>query len=131
MAVYKAPRFVEFVDELPKSNTGKVLWRELQRTGSARVMTMTVRYEVADGVATLTLDRPAQRNALDLTMRDGARAVRRAGASATARCARVVLTGAGGAFCAGGDLRGIRSAAARQRRLARAHEGRARLARAR
>jgi fatty-acyl-CoA synthase len=31
MAVYKAPRFVEFVDELPKSNTGKILWRELQQ----------------------------------------------------------------------------------------------------
>jgi len=31
MAVYKAPKLVEFVDELPKSNTGKVLWRELQQ----------------------------------------------------------------------------------------------------
>jgi fatty-acyl-CoA synthase len=31
MAVYKAPRVVEFIAELPKSNTGKVLWRELQR----------------------------------------------------------------------------------------------------
>jgi fatty-acyl-CoA synthase len=24
------PRAVEFVDELPKSSTGKILWRELQ-----------------------------------------------------------------------------------------------------
>jgi fatty-acyl-CoA synthase len=31
MAVYKAPRFVEFVAELPKSATGKILWRELQQ----------------------------------------------------------------------------------------------------
>lgn len=31
MAVYKAPRFVEFVAELPKSSTGKILWRELQQ----------------------------------------------------------------------------------------------------
>jgi fatty-acyl-CoA synthase len=31
MAVYKAPRFVEFVDRLPKSSTGKILWRELQQ----------------------------------------------------------------------------------------------------
>jgi len=31
MAVYKAPRFVEFVTQLPKSNTGKILWRELQQ----------------------------------------------------------------------------------------------------
>jgi fatty-acyl-CoA synthase len=30
MATYKAPRIVEFVDSLPKSSTGKILWRELQ-----------------------------------------------------------------------------------------------------
>ena len=30
MAAYKAPRIVEFVDALPKSSTGKLLWRELQ-----------------------------------------------------------------------------------------------------
>lgn len=35
MAVYKAPRFVQFVDELPKSNTGKILWRELQQRENA------------------------------------------------------------------------------------------------
>jgi len=30
MAAYKAPRIVEFVDTLPKSAAGKILWRELQ-----------------------------------------------------------------------------------------------------
>ena len=30
MAVYKAPRIVQFMDSLPKSGTGKILWRELQ-----------------------------------------------------------------------------------------------------
>jgi len=30
MAVYKAPRLVEFVDALPKSGSGKVMWRQLQ-----------------------------------------------------------------------------------------------------
>ncbi len=30
MAAYKVPRTVEFVDSLPKSATGKVLWRQLQ-----------------------------------------------------------------------------------------------------
>jgi fatty-acyl-CoA synthase len=30
MAAYKVPRIVEFVDELPKSGSGKILWRELQ-----------------------------------------------------------------------------------------------------
>jgi len=30
MATYKAPRIVEILDVLPKSGTGKILWRELQ-----------------------------------------------------------------------------------------------------
>lgn len=30
MAVYKSPRIVEFVTSLPKSGSGKVMWRELQ-----------------------------------------------------------------------------------------------------
>ncbi|MBI5276507.1 MAG: AMP-binding protein [Burkholderiales bacterium] len=35
MAVYKAPRFVELLDALPKSATGKVQWRELQEAARA------------------------------------------------------------------------------------------------
>lgn len=35
MAAYKAPRIVEFVDALPKSSTGKILWRQLQEVGKA------------------------------------------------------------------------------------------------
>jgi len=30
MAAYKAPRLVEFVEHLPRSGSGKILWRELQ-----------------------------------------------------------------------------------------------------
>jgi len=30
MAAYKAPRIVQFVDALPRSGTGKVMWRQLQ-----------------------------------------------------------------------------------------------------
>ena len=30
MAAYKAPKLVEFVDALPKSGSGKVMWRLLQ-----------------------------------------------------------------------------------------------------
>jgi fatty-acyl-CoA synthase len=30
MAAFKAPRIIEFVDSLPKTATGKILWRELQ-----------------------------------------------------------------------------------------------------
>ena len=32
MAVYKAPRIVRFMDSLPRSGTGKILWRELQES---------------------------------------------------------------------------------------------------
>ena len=31
IAVYKAPRQIQFVDTLPKSSTGKIAWRELQQ----------------------------------------------------------------------------------------------------
>ena len=36
MAAYKYPRFVEFVDSLPKTGTGKVFWRKLQEEENAR-----------------------------------------------------------------------------------------------
>ena len=35
MAVYKVPRLIEFVDALPKSGSGKVMWRALQERESA------------------------------------------------------------------------------------------------
>jgi fatty-acyl-CoA synthase len=36
MAPYKSPRIVEFVAALPKSGSGKVLWRSLQEQENAR-----------------------------------------------------------------------------------------------
>ena len=36
MAAYKSPKIVEFVDALPKSGTGKILWRELQEKEMAQ-----------------------------------------------------------------------------------------------
>jgi fatty-acyl-CoA synthase len=36
MASYKAPRIVEFVSSLPKSGTGKILWRQLQEAEASR-----------------------------------------------------------------------------------------------
>ncbi|WP_144106988.1 long-chain fatty acid--CoA ligase [Paraburkholderia sp. BCC1886] len=36
MASYKAPRIVEFVTSLPKSGSGKILWRKLQEDDAAR-----------------------------------------------------------------------------------------------
>jgi enoyl-CoA hydratase/carnithine racemase len=63
-----------------------------------------VRYEVENGVAWLTIDRPEVRNALSAAVRAGLwDGVRRFNEDAGA--AVLVLTGAGDkAFCAGGDL---------------------------
>jgi fatty-acyl-CoA synthase len=36
MAVYKVPRVVQFADALPKSGSGKVMWRSLQEAESAK-----------------------------------------------------------------------------------------------
>ena len=59
-----------------------------------------------DGVAVLTMNRPERRNALSGEMLDGmARALDYAERAASVRC--VVLTGAGGGFCAGGDVKGM------------------------
>lgn len=61
---------------------------------------------VDDGVATLTLNRPDAKNALG----DELKAALGEAVPALARdpaVRAVVLTGAGGAFCAGGDLRGM------------------------
>ena len=64
-----------------------------------------VRYEVDDGVAWLTIDRPEARNALSQAVRDGLWAgARRFQLDETA--AVLVLTGRGDqAFCAGADLK--------------------------
>ncbi|MGH2417359.1 MAG: enoyl-CoA hydratase-related protein [Candidatus Limnocylindria bacterium] len=65
----------------------------------------TIRLEVANGVATITLNRPDSLNALNATMRgellDALRAIRRDDAVRA-----VVLTGEGRGFCSGADLRG-------------------------
>jgi methylglutaconyl-CoA hydratase len=62
------------------------------------------RYEVTDGVATITLDRPDQRNALSDDLVDSLGSnLERAVADATVRV--VVLTNAGNTFCAGADLK--------------------------
>ncbi len=66
-------------------------------------------FDVADGVAMVTLNRPEARNALDDAMRrdlDRAIAAIEEGAGRTIHAA--VLTGAGGAFCAGGDINALK-----------------------
>jgi 2-(1,2-epoxy-1,2-dihydrophenyl)acetyl-CoA isomerase len=64
----------------------------------------TVRVEVADGVATITLARPEALNALDRPMKAALLAVlRRIERDSAVRA--VILTGEGRAFCSGQDLR--------------------------
>ena len=68
-------------------------------------MTDPVRYELVDGVAWLTIDRPDARNALCKAVREGP-ARRRREVHRRRQAAVLVLTGAGDkAFCAGGDLK--------------------------
>ncbi|HEX7162616.1 MAG TPA: enoyl-CoA hydratase-related protein [Trebonia sp.] len=68
-------------------------------------MSDKVLYEVTDGVAWLTINRPEARNALDKQVRDGLwDGLRRFNADVSAKV--LVLTGAGEkAFSAGGDLK--------------------------
>src|SRR5918995_4065462 len=66
----------------------------------------TVTLARADGVATLTLNRPDVFNALDMTLgRDLFHAVLEVDDDPAVRA--VVVTGAGKAFCAGGDVKGF------------------------
>ena len=63
-----------------------------------------------EGVATLTMNRPHARNALSGEMMAALNeAIPRLAGDDKVRC--VVLTGAGGAFCAGGDVKGFARAA--------------------
>ena len=71
-------------------------------------------YEVKDGIATLTLNRPERLNALGGTLRQDLHdAVTRAGADPEVRV--MVVTGAGKGFCSGGDVKVMGEAKAGQR----------------
>lgn len=67
---------------------------------------MTVRYELRDNIAVVTIDRPEVRNAVNVpTARALGEAFRRFDADEAAHVA--VLTGEGGYFCAGADLKAV------------------------
>ncbi|MGB9179038.1 MAG: enoyl-CoA hydratase-related protein [Pyrinomonadaceae bacterium] len=75
----------------------------------------TVQLEISDAVATLTLNRPGALNALTLVM---GQEFRSAFGEAQERGARaIILTGAGRAFCAGGDLREMQKMAEQEGRI--------------
>ncbi len=67
-------------------------------------MTDVLRYDVADAVATITLNRPEAMNALNTELKVALRDTLAAAATDDAVRA-VVLTGSGRAFCVGQDLR--------------------------
>ena len=70
---------------------------------------MSVRYDIADGIATVTIDRPGARNAVDgPTAQALADAFRAFDADESAEVA--VLWGDGGTFCAGADLKAVGTA---------------------
>lgn len=76
-------------------------------------MTQDLLESVADGVATLTMNRPDSRNALSRAMMTAlAESLQRLALDPAVRV--VVLTGAGRAFCAGGDVTGFKSENPRQ-----------------
>lgn len=65
---------------------------------------MSIAYQSDQGVATITFDRPAKKNAITAEMY-GQFAARLAEASADDAVRAVLVTGAGGAFTAGNDLK--------------------------
>ena len=67
----------------------------------------TLEIREADGIHTITLNRPERRNALNPQMI--AELTHALGESAACACGVVVLTGAGSAFCSGMDLENLRS----------------------
>src|SRR3954454_6760504 len=76
---------------------------------------MTIRTEVADGVAVLTLDDPDRRNALTLDMVDRIVAAFEEFEAEDSGVGAVVVTGAPPAFCAGADLSNLRASGERAR----------------
>lgn len=74
--------------------------------------TTTIRVEREGGVVVVTLDRPGAKNALDPVMTDELTALF-TGLRRDEAARAVVLTGAGGDFCAGGDVKGMAQGGAR------------------
>ena len=71
-------------------------------------MSDLILYDVSDGVATITINRPEKRNAMTFAMlAEFIETVRRAGTDDDARV--VIVTGSGGSFCAGTDLADLSS----------------------
>jgi len=104
------------LDPLPRriESHGVIMYRRVMTTNAFE----TIIVERVDGVVTVTLNRPAKKNAANNKMWSELLATfREVAASPDDRC--VVLTGAGGDFCSGADLWAGDDASARQHQLAR------------
>jgi 2-(1,2-epoxy-1,2-dihydrophenyl)acetyl-CoA isomerase len=107
----------------PRQETGKpgnrsVACRPVVRKVCAQITTMsyeTVQLEMRGAVAVITLNRPESLNALTTEVGQEFQAAVREVSDGGARA--VVMTGAGRAFCAGGDLREMRRIAEREGRV--------------
>jgi 2-(1,2-epoxy-1,2-dihydrophenyl)acetyl-CoA isomerase len=65
-------------------------------------------FDVSENIATITLNRPEARNAFSQEMRRSLEvALARVREGAGAEIKALIITGAGGAFCAGGDVKGM------------------------
>ncbi len=87
-----------------------------------------IAFDVSDGIATITLNRPDTRNALGDALREEfADATARISEQAGDTIKAVLLTGAGRAFCAGGDINVLKEMSSKgqdamRARMQRAHE---------
>src|SRR5690242_6817088 len=81
-----------------------------QRCCGWRSMYRKILYELRDGVARVTLNRPEKRNALDGEIVAELKAAFTA-SSSEAACRVVLLTGAGTDFCSGADLASLEKTA--------------------
>ncbi len=118
LAPFKVPRYIAYADDLPRTPSEKIdkaalaaQWSSFAPTAfdalALPVPTRTddgdVRLSVANGVATITLDRPEVLNAIrPRTLDDLLRVLDAVSEDPDVRV--VVLTGAGKAFCSGQDL---------------------------
>ena len=88
----------------------------MNATTTARQTYETIRYEVDEGIATLTMDRPERRNAMTNRMvAETFDALQLAAADVSLRV--LVLTGAGTSFCPGADLQWVASGSSGDDRL--------------
>src|SRR5262245_15237047 len=93
---------------LTRSAAASSMTRSVQGKGAPMTYKCLL-YEIKDGVATLTLNRPERLNALGDTLRDDLLdAIVRSSADPEVRV--MVVTGAGKGFCSGGDVKAMNEA---------------------